>query len=173
MKKQILMMVFLVIGILSGCSLGNTPTSRVEDLLSKYQMLDSDINISYVSLSEDTNIDSDYKDRYEELIRKQYRNMSYEIKEETIDGDGATVTVEIEVMDYQKIIDEYDKDDYTTDEYHKLVLEALEKANDKVVYTLDINVIKDESGNWSVAALNELERRKLLGMNVLNDHIIK
>ena len=99
--------------------------------------------------------------------------MSYEIKEESIDGDGATVTVEIEVMDYQKVIDKYDNNDYTLDEYHKSVLEDLEKSKDKVVYTLDINVIKDDKGNWSVVALNELERRKLLGMNVLNSHIIK
>ena len=34
------------------------------------------------------------------LLKKQYQNLSYKIKEETEDGDNATVEVEIEVYDY-------------------------------------------------------------------------
>ena len=41
MKKIILVFTFLL--ILVGCSLSNSPTSKVEDLLTKYQTLDKDI----------------------------------------------------------------------------------------------------------------------------------
>ena len=41
MKKIISMFILLL--LLVGCSLSNTPNSKVEELLSKYQMLDSDI----------------------------------------------------------------------------------------------------------------------------------
>ena len=41
MKKILSIFIFLL--LLVGCSLSNTPTSKVEDLLNKYQRLDSDI----------------------------------------------------------------------------------------------------------------------------------
>lgn len=165
MKKKILMVGFLLIGILVGCELNNTPTSKVEEQLSKYQMLDDDITIVYTDLATDTDIDNEYRERYEKLIREQYRNLTYEIKEEKIDGEVATVTTQIEVTDYQKIIEQYDKDRFTTEEYHKQVLEALEDAKAKVTYTIEFTVMKDEGGNWNLQPLDELERQKILGMN--------
>ena len=41
MKKIISIFIFLL--LLVGCSLSNSPTSKVEDLLTKYQTLDKDI----------------------------------------------------------------------------------------------------------------------------------
>ena len=45
MKKILLLgnTLFIILTILVGCSLSNTPTSKVEELFSKYQMMDEDI----------------------------------------------------------------------------------------------------------------------------------
>ena len=43
-------------------------------------------------------------------MKKQYKDMTYTIKDEVIDGDTATVTTEIEVYDYYKI--NKDAEDY-------------------------------------------------------------
>lgn len=165
MKKQFLVIICISIMFLVGCDLSNTPTSRVEELLSKYQMLDNDIVISYTDLTNDTTVGDEIKDRYEDLIRKQYRNLSYEVKNEEIDGDMAVVSVQVEVMNYYKVIDRYDDGIYSLEDYHKFVLEDLEKVKDMVTYTIEFEIRLDQDDDWQVEPLSELERKKLLGMN--------
>ena len=161
MKKTILIIIALT--ILTGCSLGNTPTSRVEDLLSRYQMLDNSIDVSYTALSNDTNLEQDIANKYEETIKKQYRNLSYEIKEEEIDGNTAEVTVQIEVMNYKSIIDKYDRSNYEINQYHKLITDNLEKSKEKITYTLEIPLTLNNE-KWQVDDLTEEIKNKLLGI---------
>lgn len=168
MKKNFFIIIFLFVSFLVGCELNNTPTSKVEEQLSKYQMLDKSITISYTDLSKETGLDNDTKKRYENLIKKQYQNLSYEVKEETIDGEIATVKTQIEVIDYQKIIDKYDKTSYMEEEYHNQLLTSLEKATDKITYTINFIIKKDEQGNWQIEPLTSLEKQKLLGINTQN-----
>lgn len=90
--------------LLAGCSMDNTPTKRVEKFLDNYtsnnetvlgqlkEMIDSD------SLMTD-----DQKSVYSDIMKRQYKDMTYEIKDEVIDGNNATVTAEIEVYDYYKV----------------------------------------------------------------------
>lgn len=165
MKKKILVIIGIFLMILTGCELGNTPTSKVEDLLSRYQMLDDSIAISYVDLANDTDIDNDMKERYEALIRKQYQNLSYEIKEESIDGNIATITVEIEVIDYASILEKYDKENLD-DNYHETVLKAMEDTTEKATYTIEFITNKDKEGDWKLEPLNTLQHKKMLGINL-------
>ena len=164
MKKKIIIIASIFICILTGCQLSNNPTSKVEELLSKYQMLDKDISILYLNLSNDNSIDTSLQERYEKLIKNQYKNLSYEIKEEKIDGENATVTVQIEVLDYKSVFEKYEKTDYSTQEYHKKILDELEKVKGKITYTIDFAVTKDDKGNWNNEPVGEEEREKLLGM---------
>ena len=150
--------------MLVGCTLGNTPTSKTEDLLSRYQLLDDSVNISYTSLTTDTNLSQDIIKTYEEAIEKQYRDLSYEVKEEVIDGDKAVVTIQIEVMNYNEAINKYNKADYEVAEYHKLVTEALDEFKDTVTYTLDITLTKDNADTWVVDPLTTENTSKLLGI---------
>ena len=167
MKKIISMFIFLL--LLVGCSLSNTPTAQVEDLLSKYQMLDSDIETGIDNILEGETLTDNQKDRYREIIERQYKNLSYEIKDEEIDGDIATITTEIEVLDYKKIVNEINntyqgRNDYTVEEYNTAKLNALEAAKDKVTYTIDFEVIKDEDGSWRLGTLNNETIKKIQGM---------
>lgn len=167
MKKILSVFIFLL--LLVGCSLSNTPSAQVEDLLSKYQMLDDDIQEGIDSVVVAESLTTEQQDRYRKIIEKQYKNLMYEIKDEKIDGDVATITVEIEVMDYKKVVNETNneyqgKTDYTVVEYNNAKLDNLENAKDKVTYTIDFEVIKDDDGNWKISALTNEMIKKIQGM---------
>lgn len=149
--------------------MSNSPTSKVEDLLTKYQTLDKDIEEDIDSVIDEETLTTTQKNRYRKIIEKQYRNLSYEIKDERYEGDTATITTQIEVTDYKKEINrissEYmNKDDYTVNEYNDAKLDALEEAKDKVMYTIDFEVKKDKNGNWRLSSLDNQTIKKILGM---------
>lgn len=162
MKKTYLIIISLI--ILVGCTLGNIPTSRVEEYLTNYQMLNNNISTSYTNLTNDTNLSQDIKNRYEKAIKKQYRNLSYEVKEEIIDGDEATVTIQLKVMNYRDAFDKYNQNEYEKNEYHTLILDTLENTKEMVSYTLDITLTKDDNDNWVIDNLNQENKDKLLGI---------
>ena len=168
MKKILLTGITLItiLSILVGCSLGNTPTSKVEELFSKYQRLDDDISEEIDSLMDTETLTNAQKERYRKVIEKQYRNLTYEIKDETIDGDNAVVTVQIEVLDYRKSISSLNTSNTNYDilEYNDEKLDILENVTDKVAYTLEINVIKDDNGNWKISSLSSDDIKKIQGM---------
>ncbi len=152
MKK----IIYLFIILLVSCSLNNTPTKRVEELLGKYQTLNKKITINYKDINE--NAKELYKKEYEEIIKKQYKNMTYEIKEEKIDGNYAEVTAEIEVLDYKEIIDN-NKDN------EEELITKLKKAKNTIMYTLVITLTKDDKKRWEIDGLTEEQKKKLLGIN--------
>lgn len=163
-KNVVLMIVIIIVCFLTGCDLGNTPTSRVEELLGNYQRLDQNIDISYLQLTDNQNLDQEMKNRYEKLIRKQYQNLSYEVKEEKIDGEQAVVTVQVEVMDYKSTFLKYQKNNYKEIEYDQLILDDLEKVKEKITYTIEFEVTKNSSDKWEVDSLSSVEKEKLLGI---------
>ena len=100
--KKILIYLSLFILLITGCTNNmNTPTKKVEEFLGKYQSMDSEVLTQLDDIvSTDTTMTDDEKKDYRSLMEKQYQNLSYKIKDEEIDGDNATVLVEIEVFDY-------------------------------------------------------------------------
>lgn len=167
MKKILSLFIFLL--LLVGCSLSNSPTSKVEDLLTKYQMLDKDIKSGIEEVVNEETLTSNQKERYRKIIEKQYKNLTYQVKEEKIDGDTSTITTEIEVIDYKKAINEaiskyQGKTDYTIEEYNNTKLDALEKAKEKVKYTIEFEVKKDNNGNWKLSSLSNETIKKIQGM---------
>lgn len=169
MKKIIFLgsVLFITLVCLFGCSLSNTPTSKVEELFTKYQMLDDDIKKGIDDILANETLTNEQKERYKEIISNQYKNLTYEIKDEKVDGDLAVVTVQIEVYDYRKAISNLNTGldtNYDVLEYNNKKLDTLEKVKDKVSYTLDINVLKDNNGNWYLAELSNTDIKKIQGM---------
>lgn len=167
MKK--IMSIFIFLLLLVGCSLSNSPTSKVEELLTKYQSLDNDVKSGIEGVIEDENLTSSQKDRYKKLLEDQYKNLSYEIKDERIDGDNAIISTEIKVINYKKAInDTYNyyngNNDYTLEEYNDTKLSNLEKEKEKVTYTIDFEVKKDKDGNWKISSLSNETIKKIQGM---------
>ena len=146
--------------------MGNSPTSLVENLFNKYQMLDNDIKDDINRMLEGQSLSSDQVIRYRKLLENQYKNLTYEIKGEEIDGDKAVVTVEIEVIDYKKAIRDftYDSNLYTKHDYDNQKLDLLEDAKEKVIYRIDIYASKDKDGNWKLDNLSNSTLQKIEGM---------
>ena len=164
MKKKLLLLIIPF--MLIACSMANTPTSKVEDLFAKYQKIDTDINLGIDSVLDEQNLTDNHKARYRKLLETQYHNLSYNIKDEIIDGDNATVVAEIEVTDYRSSINDltFDSTIYTKESFDEVKLDRLEQAKDKVTYTLELNLTKDDEGTWKLNALTNEQIKKIQGM---------
>ena len=165
MKKKIILFAVLVF-LLVGCSMSNTPTSKVEELLTKYQRVDTDISSAINNVLDEQNFNDTHKERYRKLLENQYKNMTYEIKEEKIDGSSATVITEIEVLDYKNAIGDltFDSTIYTKESYDEEKLNRLENAASKVTYTMELTLTKDKDDKWHLDALTNEQIKKIQGM---------
>lgn len=164
MKRLFVLLVILL--LLVACSMSNTPTSIVEELFNKYQKVDSDIDTAISKVLEDQNLTPDHKDRFHKLLMNQYANLSYEVKNELIDGNNALVTVEIEVTDYKASINDltFDSTLYTKESFDEEKLKRLENAKNKVTYTLELNLTKNRDNKWQLSALTNEQIKKIQGM---------
>ena len=151
MRKFFWVLLLLLFG---GCNLSNNPNSVVEDYLGRYQMLDDSIDIDYRDLVGDVNINNSDIDVFNYYIKKQYRNMSYDIKETSIDGDKAKVTVEVEVYNYKDAINNSD---------YNAILTSLTSVKDKVVYTVNFN-LRYRDDKWEIGNISKEVKSKLLGI---------
>lgn len=180
--KNIKKLLFVCLGIcaifITACdNVGNTPTRKVEELMGKYQSVDEDVleDLNNVINSED-NLTTDQQERYTGLLKKQYQNLTYEIKDEKIDGNNATVEVEIEVIDLAKINNEaedyleenrteFDDENgaFSKEKYINYKLDKMEDAKDRVKYTLELTLTKEDD-EWELDNLTETERQKIHGI---------
>lgn len=151
--------------VLGGCDIANTPTSKVEDYLGRYQRLDKSIFLSYTQLAGSNDVNKDDRERYQKLVEKQFRNLSYEVKEEVIDGDVSYVTVQVKVCNYGDILDKYNVTTYEdVDEYHDKVIKELEKQKEKIVYTITFELELNKKDEWKVSEPSLEDKDKLLGI---------
>lgn len=178
MKKLILgFSVFLTSILLIGCTLSNTPTKKVERYLDNYRNLDETVLTQLDTIVEaDTIMTATQKEDYRNILKRQYQNLVYTVKDEIVDGDKAKVTVEIEVYDLYKITNEADKY-YTTSpdefkdetgnvsqtKYIDYRLYKLKEAKDKVKYTIEFNLTKVDNV-WIIDDINEETRQKIHGL---------
>ena len=175
--KKILWIILAVI-CLTGCNnLMNTPTKKVEMLLSKYQQNDNDVlNQLDSALLTDAILTMEQKDRYKDIMKKQYKDLTYTIKDEAIDGKTAIVEVEVEVYDYSKAITDVENDllnnadtykdetgEISTTLFNNSKLDALEKVSDRIKYTINFTLSKIDE-EWLVDDLTETERMKIHGL---------
>ena len=178
--KKIFMFLTIILS-LTGCSIGedmsNTPTKQVEEYLNNYQTLDSNVLASLDAIVNDEEMfDEDQKVTYRDILKKHYQDLTYTVKEETVNGDSATVEVEIEVTDYTKAIKE--ATDYRENNESKFVnennefdevkfntykLELLRDSKERVKYTIYFSLTK-ENDKWKLNQLTESEQEKILGI---------
>ena len=178
--KKILM--FLTIAfVLTGCSLtenmDNTPTKQVETYLNNYQTLDSNVLAELDSIVNNEELfDEDQKVTYRDILKKHYQDLTYTIKEETVNGDKATVETEIEVTDYTKSLKEAenyrttnesefigDNDEFDEVKFNTYKLNLIKDSKERVKYTIYFSLTK-EDGNWKLDNLTETEEEKILGI---------
>lgn len=176
MKKILALLIGIVI-LLTGCeNMENTPTSRVEDFLSRYQRLDMDVIEELKNtISKDKVMDENQKQEYQSLFEKQYQNLSYKIKDEEIIDNNAVVEVEIEVLDYQTAInqskkyfeehpEEFQKSDNSSNkEYTNYKIKELKKVTNKMKKDIIFH-LKNEDGIWYLEELEKSDIAKIHGL---------
>lgn len=174
------MLVILSLFLLVGCgNMMNTPTKKVEDFLSKYQTQDKSVLDQLDSVVEEAGmLDDEQKTSYRNLMKKQYQNLSYKIKEENVDGDKATVVVEVEVYDYGKAISESEtylannRSEFVTDiemdtvdakKFLDYKIEQMNKTKEKVKYTINFTLTKKDD-KWTLDNISDIDRQKIHGL---------
>lgn len=179
MKKILILCSCLL--LLTGCNLGkdmlNTPTKQVEVFLSKYQTLDEAVikDLNKI-VAEEELFNTDQRESYKKLMKKHYQDLVYRIKEERIDGDKATVATEIEVTDYSKILSEAElykvqnkneflnsTGEFDNSKFTDYRLEKLKDAKEKVTYTIDFTLTKEDK-EWKLDPLSTSDEQKIHGI---------
>ena len=175
MKK--FLWLFLIL-LFTGCGdLSNTPNKRVEEFLRKYQMLDSEVlNDLDNAIAQDATLTPQQAETYRDIMKSHYQKLTYEIKDDKIDGDRAQVTVEITVTDLRNILSDaeaymnahmsefFDENGvYSVSKYNDYRLEELKKANEKVQYTIYFNLGKVDK-KWQLDNLDQITYDKINGI---------
>ena len=174
-KIKLIAICFLLLIISTACSLGNTPTSAVENLLAKYNNADEEIVVELDDYVNSSSLTDEQNNKYKEVYLKQFKDMRYEIKEEMIDGDVATVIAQITVYDYYKTeknaneyltnnADEFKKDgEYDEGLFVDYKLGKLQDVNDTVDYTIEFTLSRVEN-EWVVNELTNEQLEKIHGV---------
>jgi len=169
---------FICLLLFSGCTdLSNTPTKRVEDFMKKFQTLDNDVLTDLDSvIDENFSLTSEQTDKYRDIMKKHYQNLTYEIKDDIVDGDNARVTAEITVTDFSKVLNdaeiymnnnlgEFNDDlgNYSIMKYNDYRLERLKETKDKVKYTIYLNLTK-VNDEWTLNEIDQVTYDKINGI---------
>lgn len=178
--------VLLVVGIclvLAGCGcMKKTAKGAVQDYLNQYKNLSSNVISSMDDVVNDENLTDNQKEKYRDILKRQYQDLKYEITSEKYDGDNATVEVKITVYDLYKVQkdannyltnsgDEFKENGvYSNDLFMNYKLDKMKKVTDTVEYNITFNVTKDDKGNYKVNDLSNSDLEKIHGVyNYDND----
>ena len=178
--------VLLVVGIclvLAGCGcMKKTAKGAVQDYLNQYKNLSSNVLSSMDDVVNDENLTDSQKEKYRDILKRQYQDLKYEITSEKYDGDNATVEVKITVYDLYKVQkdannyltnsgDEFKENGvYSNDLFMNYKLDKMKKVTDTVEYNITFNVTKDDKGNYKVNDLSNSDLEKIHGVyNYDND----
>lgn len=174
-KIRLFAICLLLLIVTTACSIGSTPTSAVERLLAKYNNADEEIVVELDDYVNASSLTDAQNEKYKNIYLKQFRDMKYEIKEEIVDGDTATVTAQITVYDYynaEKDANEYltnNTDEFMTDgEYDEGLftdykLKKLDDVTETVDYTIDFTLTKVDN-DWVVNELTNEQLEKIHGV---------
>lgn len=172
MKK--ILSILLIFFILVGCNMTNTPTKKVEEFLTKYQALSDDVLTDLELSTESENLNSTNKVTYMDVMKRSYQNLKYEVTDENVNGDEATVTVKITVYDLYKAMKE--SNDYLVDntvqfetdgvydqnKFREYELNEMLKTNYMVDYTIDFFLEKVDD-EWNIIEPSNTVKEKIHG----------
>ena len=153
--KKILVVLLILFG-LTGCG-GNTAKGAVDNYMKKYRNLDSEVLVDLENLIATENLKNEQEEKYRDVLKKQYKDLSYEIVEEEYDEDVSYVTVKITVYDLYKAQSDasvylsnnpeefYDESGvYDVNRYIDYKLDKMKDMNDRIEYTIVFTVTKED-----------------------------
>lgn len=172
MKKILILLIPL---LLIGCSLSNSPSSKVEAFLNNYNNLSDDVLLDIEKSALNENLSEDNKNMYKNVLSRQYENMKYEIKDESVDANSAIVTVKVTVYDLYKVEKEslnymnenssefYDTDGvFSNDMFNTYRINKLYDANETIDYEIKFYLDK-KNNEWILRNPDKETLEKLNG----------
>ena len=182
MKKKIFLIVSLLLLVVGCGCMKKTAKGAVQDYLNQYKNLSANVISDMDDVIDNENLTDTQKEKYRDVLKKQYQDLKYDIVSEKYDGDNATVDVKIKVYDLYKV--QKDANDYLTtsgDEFKEngvfnndlfmdYKLDKMKKTMDTIEYNITFNVTKDDKGNYKVSDLSNTDLEKIHGVyNYDND----
>ena len=173
-KKIFVIAIALFLTVGCACSV-NKAKDAVKDYLNNYKNLDENVTTQLDDLVAKEDLTDSQKETYKDVLKRQYKDMKYEITDEVYDGDTATVTAQITVYDYYTAEkeantyltenpDKFKKDGtYDKSLFTDYKLDKLDKVNKTVDYTIDFVLTKVDN-KWEVNDLNNEQLEKIHGV---------
>ncbi len=175
MKKiKCLLVLFITLLFISGCS--NLASDAVKKYLDNYKNLDDKVLVDMNNVIDKENLNEENSKKYEDILKKQYTDLSYEITNEDYNGDEATITVKISVYDLYKVQkdatsflannpEEFKDSDgkYDAEKFISYKLDKMKETTEKTNYTIDFYVVNTSDG-WIVSSLSNSDIEKLHGI---------
>ena len=121
------------------------------------------------------NLTEEQKNKYKEVLKRQYEDLKYKIRDNVISDEKAIVSVDVEVYDLKKVINdannylEENKDEFFLDDvfdntkFWDYKLDKMLKAHDRINYTIDFSLTKIDD-KWVLDELLETDRQKIHGL---------
>ncbi len=175
MKNIKFLCVLLALIILTGCFANMSPSEKVENMMNRYIKNDQEIMNELDATLTEQKLTKAQMTRYKEIIKDEYSNIKYDIKDEKIDGDEAKVELQIEVKDLYKaskkagdyLLDHteefYTDDVYDETKFKDYKLKMMEEMTDTIKYTIFIE-LSNEDGIWTIHELDQETLEKIHGI---------
>ncbi len=171
-----LLMIGIVVRMVTSRVSSSSPVGLTKEYFEKHHKEDKSLTSKIVYPFSDK-LNSYQEQRYKEIIKKQYRNIRYEIIDEYVGDVDSNITVKVTVTDlkdsYEKansyVIAHKDKflnssnemDDKKAIDYK---LGQLEKAVDSIDYSITINFYKNDKNQWVMSELSSSDLDKISGI---------
>ena len=177
MRKILLALCALL--LLAGCSCTmneGTPDEAVQSFFEKYRAKDDDIITQLKDTIENEDLMDEQKEKYQDLMEKQYDQFAYVIKDTKEEDNEATVTVELTVLNYRSAVlkaeeelknnpDKFNDEEgnFSEEKYMDYKIDKMNEVTDTTTHTIDLSLTK-ENGMWKVNQLSSDDISKLHGL---------
>ena len=102
MKKIMLFLLTLTIVVGCACSMRKA-SDAVKEYIGKYNNEDEEVLVELEKLLDENDFSEEEREKYKEVMLKQYKDLSYKIVSESYNGEEATVTTKITVYDLYQV----------------------------------------------------------------------
>ena len=176
--KKILIVLFVVF-FFTGCSLledNSKPEEAVDMFFEKYRTLDDDIISQLKDVIDGEDLEDSSKEKYQELMEKQYDQFAYVIKDIKQDDTSAVATIELTVLNYRSAVLEAEQElknnpenfndeqgNFSEKKYMEYKIDKMDKVTDTTTHTIELTMIK-ENGMWKIDQMTSDDISKLHGL---------
>jgi len=173
--KKILSLLLIILLLTTGCG-GNNARGAVENYLKKYRNLSSEVLVDLENVINKENLTKKQQEKYREVLKKQYKDLTYEIINEEFENDVTYVTAKIEVYDlYTAQSDaslylannknEFNDESgiYDVNKFIDYKLDKMKNTTSRIEYKITFTVTKEDD-EYVVSQPTEIDLQKIHGI---------